>query len=81
MAKHRFRYNCHQLATRPEELVAMFHAANDIIGIDKARLNETTIAQNILSLQRISTSMLRKPTSMLLRLSLTFFKNYLSNRK
>ena len=27
MAKHRFRY-CFQRATRPEELVAIFHAAN-----------------------------------------------------
>ena len=36
--------------TRPEEeLVAMFHAANGTIGIDKVRRNETTIAQNILT--------------------------------
>ena len=35
-------------------------------GIDKGRRNETTIAQNILTrLQGMSTSILRKPTSML----------------
>ena len=46
----------------------MFHAANDTIGIDKVRRNETTIAQYILiSLQGMSTSILRKPTSMLHR--------------
>ena len=67
MPKHRFWYCFHQ-ATRPEELVAMFHAANDTIGIDKVRRNETTLAQYILiSLQRMSTSILRKPTSMLHR--------------
>ena len=67
MPKHRFWYCFHQ-ATRPEELVAMFHAANDTIGIDKVRRNETTIAQYILiSLQGMSTSILRKQTAMLLR--------------
>ncbi len=46
----------------------MFHAANDTIGIDKVRRNETTIAQYILiSLHEMSTSILRKPTSMLHR--------------
>ena len=55
IAKHSFRYCFHQ-ATRPEELVAMFHAANDTIGIDKVRKNETTAAPNILtSFQRMST--------------------------
>ena len=54
MPKHRFWYCFHQ-ATRSEELVAMFHAANDTIGIDKVRRNETTIAQYILvSLQGMS---------------------------
>ena len=48
MPKHRFWYCFHQ-ATRPEELVAMFHAANDTIGIDKVRRNETTIAHYILN--------------------------------
>ena len=42
----------------------MFHAANDTIGIDKVRRNETTIAQYIIiRLQGMSTS----PTSMLHR--------------
>ena len=46
----------------------MFHAANDTIGIDKVRRNETTIAQYIIiSLQGMSTSILRKPTYMLHR--------------
>ena len=68
MAKHRFRYWFHP-ATRTEELAAMFHAANDTIGIDKARRNETAIAQSILtSLQRMSTYILRKPTSMFHRM-------------
>ena len=43
----------------PEDLVAMVHAANDTIGIDNVRRNETTIGQNILtSLQIMSTSIL-----------------------
>ena len=51
---------------RPEELDAMFHAANDTIGIDKVRHNETTAAPNILtSLQIMNMSISRKPTSML----------------
>ena len=46
----------------------MFHAANDTIGIEKVRRNETTIAKYILiRLQGMSTSILRKPTSMLHR--------------
>ena len=55
IAKHRFMYRFHQ-ATRLEELVAMIHAANDTIGIDKVRQNETTAAPNILtSMQIMST--------------------------
>ena len=64
-------------------LVAMFPAANDTIGIDKVRRNETTIAQNILtSLQRMSTSILRKPTSMLHRCtrSNTFYPSMKQSR-
>ena len=42
---------------RPEEHIAMFHAANVTIGIEKVRQNETTAAPNILtSLQRMSTT-------------------------
>ncbi len=56
MPKHRFWY-CFQQATRPEVLVAMFHASNDTIGIDKVRRNEKNIAQYILiRLQGMSTS-------------------------
>ena len=46
MPKHRFSYWFHQDTHPEEELVEMFHAANDNISIDKVRRNETTIAHS-----------------------------------